>query len=88
MSLETSYKKNTDVSTLFLKVKNDNSREGHEWQSRGQRFDPAYLHHEKRHPIGCLFFILKIFGFRQGVAAFVFPFLLHSPVYRTGALIV
>ena len=36
-----------------------------EWHSRGQRFDPAYLHHEKRHPIGCLFFILKVAGFWQ-----------------------
>ena len=26
-----------------------------EWHSRGQRFDPAYLHHEKRQPDGCLF---------------------------------
>ena len=36
-----------------------------EWHSRGQRFDPAYLHHKKRHPIGCLFFILKVAGFWQ-----------------------
>ena len=26
-----------------------------DWQSRGQRFDPAYLHQAKRHPNGCLF---------------------------------
>ena len=59
-----------------------------EWHSRGQRFDPAYLHHKKRHPIGCLFFILKVAGFWQVRRILFCIFFLHSPVYGTDNLIV
>ena len=30
-----------------------------DWQSRGQRFDPAYLHQKKDHPDGWSFFWLR-----------------------------
>ena len=38
-----------------------------DWQSRGQRFDPAYLHQAKRHPNGCLFCILQMDRIFAGV---------------------
>ena len=52
------------------------------------RLSSAQVHHKKRHPIGCLFFILKVAGFWQVRRILFCIFFLHSPVYGTGTLIV
>ena len=38
----------------------DGRESGHQWHSRGQRFDPAYLHHQQTaRPTPCGFVISK-----------------------------
>ena len=38
----------------------DGCESGHQWHSRGQRFDPAYLHHQQTaRPTPCGFVISK-----------------------------
>ena len=45
------------------------------WHSRGQRFDPAYLHHRKSHrkPFGLRCFSLFVGKFQTFYAKMIFP---------------
>ena len=71
------YAKSACISTVFPfgALAPDGRESGHQWHSRGQRFDPAYLHHRKSHrkPFGLRCFSLFYGKFQIFYAKMIFP---------------
>ena len=70
------YAKSPCISTVFPfgALAPDGRESGHQWHSRGQRFDPAYLHHRKSHrkPFGLRCFSLFLGKFQTLCTKLVF----------------